>query len=158
MFNLKQWLRIMYTSAPWRKELLQELTNTETNKQTNHKNKQTNSCLGYALCTTAAVQQMHRQITFQFQMDPRSPTLLNNVASSLPLCCSAALLYTVEPCCLHYPTQCCWINILLVHGDWWIHTQWCTLKGHFTNQCLCRSSINSVLCSSIHASPDSAAL
>ena len=71
-----------------------------------------------------------------------------------PLCHSAALLYTVEPCCLHYPTQCCWINILLVHGDWWIHTQWCTLKGHFTNQCLCRSSINSVLCSSIHASPD----
>ena len=97
MFNLKQWLRIMYTSAPWRKELLQELTNTETNKQTNHKNKQTNSCLGYALCTTAAVQQMHRQITFQFQMDPRSP-----------LCCTM-LPHSSVQCCLHSATLllCC---------------------------------------------------
>ena len=123
MFNLKQWLRIMYTSAPWRKELLQELTNTETNKQTNHKNKQTNSCLGYALCTTAAVQQMHRQITFQFQMDPRSPTLLytvaptllNNVASSLPLCCSAVHCRTMLPT-LSYSM------LLNQHsvGPWWL--------------------------------------
>ena len=98
MFNLKQWLRIMYTSAPWRKELLQELTNTETNKQTNHKNKQTNSCLGYALCTTAAVQQMHRQITFQFQMDPpslHSATLLYTV--QLPLLCCKFLLSLLCP-------------------------------------------------------------
>ena len=123
MFNLKQWLRIMYTSAPWRKELLQELTNTETNKQTNHKNKQTNSCLGYALCTTAAVQQMHRQITFQFQMDPRSPTLLynvaptllNNVAPSLPLCCSAVHCRTMLPT-LSYSM------LLNQHsvGPWWL--------------------------------------
>ena len=142
-------------------------TNQHRNKQTNKPQRQTNKQL-FRVCTVhdsscpADASPDNFSISdgssFPTLLYTVAPTLLNNVASTLPLCCSAALLYTVEPCCLHYPTQCCWINILLVHGDWWIHTQWCTLKGHFTNQCLCRSSINSVLCSSIHASPDSAAL